>query len=110
MAVASVVFALRARSIAFFTAARSPESGEASALADGAATGRADSRSSAATCFACPAFSCAALRWCRAPLASCGFPACGDLWSARAMAAVEHTASKAEIRKQDSGRERWFIP
>jgi hypothetical protein len=26
------------------------------------------------------------------------------------MAAVEHTASKAEIRKQDSGRERWFIP
>jgi hypothetical protein len=30
---------------------------------------------------------------------------------ARAAAAVEHTASKAEIRKQDSGRKkRWFIP
>jgi hypothetical protein len=32
------------------------------------------------------------------------------LWPARAAASVEQTASKAKVRKQDSGRKRWFIP
>ena len=60
MAVASLVLALRARSIAFFTAVRSAESGEVSAL--GTSPDRVELRCAATTCFACPAFLSATLR------------------------------------------------
>src|ERR1700692_4605843 len=73
MAVASLVLALRARSIAFLTAARSPESGEASALACTLGGARSlddvDLGFVAAACFGCPAFLTAASRGCRTPAA-----------------------------------------
>src|ERR1700743_3978346 len=57
-AVASLVLALRTRSMAFLTAARSPESGEASSLGDGASPDRADLLCAATVFFECSAFLC----------------------------------------------------
>ena len=108
-AVASLVLALRARSIASLTAARSAESGEASATRRRHVAGPRRF----------------ALRG-RDMLCMRGFlqrrwvvPRSGRLMRLLGLlrlmagpcdASVEHTASTAKVRKQDSGRKRWFIP
>ena len=115
MSVASWVFALRARSMASFTSARSPVSGATASLGAGEAFDRFALRCAEA-CLACRFFPDAALRWGRASfatcdflVASCAFWACG-LWLVRAVASVEKRASPASVKKQDSERKHRFIP
>src|SRR3954452_20732953 len=128
MSVASWVFALRARSIASFTSARSPVSGATASLTvsltvslgageafDGFALRCAEA------CLASRFFPDAAPRWERASFAacdflaaSCAFWACG-LWLGRAVASVEKRASPATVKKQDNEkqdneRKHRFIP
>ena len=115
MSVASSVFALRARSIASFTSARSPVSGAMASLGAGKAFDCFALRCTEA-CLACRRFPSPALRWERASFAACGllpascvFWVCG-LWLARAVASVEKRASPASVKKQDSERKHRFIP
>src|SRR5690349_15208329 len=101
-AVASDVLALRARSIALLTAARSPESGGVSAIGVESWRGCFVLLCSAA-CFPRPPFLTAALRCWRVPLASCDFLACCGLWLARAAASGEQRARAAIVNRHDSG-------
>src|SRR3954471_11216599 len=117
--VASSVLALRARSIASLTSARSPVSAGFASLA-GLSFDRFDSDFDldfdlSSACFAGRRFSTAALRWGRASLAfgvlasavlcaSWVFPAGGCLALVRAAAAVDSRASAVAARKQDSER------
>ena len=117
MSVASWVFALRARSMASFTSARSPVSGAkrwppweqakpstASACVVRKRVWRADFfRTQRCDEGEPPSPACDFL------VASCAFWACG-LWLARAVASVEKRASPASVKKQDSERKHRFIP
>ena len=109
VAVASSVFALRARPMASFTSARSPVSGGAASLGGDASFDRFDF-CCASACRACRCFPTAALRWGRASFASCVFLACCCLGFVRAAASVETKATAATASKQDSERKQRFIP